>query len=403
MSVIRKRDFKDDLPSMPAWCAAPAIRWLVTEGHGIATTRELLGGLCRRLTEQGISLTRVTVHARILHPQIYALGYYWRAGEGDAGEIGREHGIQNTAAYRRGPLPAVVEEGLVIRRRLEGPAAVLDFPILEDLRGDGVTDYIAMPLSFSYGRGAAITFATDRPGGFTPEEDRLFNDMLPFLSMAIELRITSRMAATLLGTYLGRDAGGRVLDGTITRGAGESIRAVIWSCDLRGFTGISDSRPAADTIAMLNDFFDRTVGPVEAHGGEVLKFVGDGFLAIFRDESDGAQARACKVLDAAADAIRQVEALNQARAGRGEPALDFGLALHEGEVIYGNIGTADRLDFTVIGPAVNLAARLEGLAKTLGRKPLLSADFARHCPRALDSLGHHALRGLEAPVEVFAP
>ena len=403
MSVIRQREFTDELPQMPAWCAAPAIRWLVTEGRGSATTRELLGELCRRLVEQGVSLTRVTVHARILHPQLLGLDYRWRAGDESAGEIGREHGIQNTAAYLRGPLPAVLEKGLVIRRRLEGPAAVLDFPILEDIRGDGATDYIAMPLSFSHSRGAAITFATDRPGGFTPDEERLFNDMLPFLSMVIELRITSRMAATLLGTYLGRDAGGRVLDGTVTRGTGESIRAVIWTCDLRGFTGISDSQPATDTIAMLNAFFDCTVGPVEAHGGEVLKFVGDGFLAIFRREEDGGEARACKVLDAAAQAIERVEALNRTRADGGEPALDFGLALHEGEVMYGNIGAAGRLDFTVIGPAVNLAARLEGLSKTLGRKPLLSADFARHCPRALDSLGQHALRGLGAPIEVFAP
>ena len=140
MSVIRQRDFVDESPRMPAWCAASAIRWLITEGSEIATTRALLGAFCQQLVVQGISLSRVTIHARILHPQLFAFGYHWRAGEDIAREIGREHGIQNTAAYLRGPLPAVLEKGLVIRRRLEGPTAVVDYSILEDLREDGATD-----------------------------------------------------------------------------------------------------------------------------------------------------------------------------------------------------------------------------------------------------------------------
>ncbi|MDA0703237.1 MAG: adenylate/guanylate cyclase domain-containing protein [Proteobacteria bacterium] len=292
---------------------------------------------------------------------------------------------------------------MVIRRSLEPPANLAEFPILADLAAEGLTDYVAHPIEFSAERRNAVTWATDRPGGFTADEVDLLADIVPILSTILEAQSTRRTAAALLDTYLGRDPGGRVLDGTIVRGTGETLHAIILACDLRGFTPYSDTSDPGEVIATLNDFFDATGGPVTARGGEILKFIGDGFLAIFRIDDNCATQWAGVALEAVAEAKSNVDALNLRRKAAGLSELRFGTALHAGEVAYGNIGTADRLDFTVIGPVVNLAFRLEALTKKLGRAPLLSADFAGLCDAAVEPLGAHALRGLSMPVEVFAP
>jgi adenylate cyclase len=305
--------------------------------------------------------------------------------------------------YMRSPLRPVFVRGVTLRRMLEPPADLTEFPILGELRAEGLTDYIIHPIEFSSGQRNAVTWATDRPGGFSDEMLALLADILPILSTILEAQSTRRTAGALLDTYLGRDPGGRVLDGTIVRGAGETLRAIVMACDLRSFTPYSDARESEEVIATLNDFFDATGGPVTARGGEILKFIGDGFLAIFRIDDDCAAQWADVALEAVAEAAANVDALNLRRKAVGLSELRFGTALHVGEVVYGNIGTADRLDFTVIGPVVNLAFRLEALTKELGRAPLLSADFARLCAAAVEPLGAHALRGLSLPVEVFAP
>ena len=249
-----------------------------------------------------------------------------------------------------------------------------------------------------------MTFATPRPDGLSTAEVALLQRLVPALAPVLEIQALRRTAQTLLATYVGAVTGGRVLAGQIKRGMGETIRAVIWLCDLRGFTPLSERLPRDALILMLNDYFGAMCRAVEAEGGEVLKFIGDAMLAIFPlAESDDAAPSCRGALAAAARAAAAVAEINTARGDAGQPPIDYGIALHLGDVMYGNIGGERRLDFTVIGPAVNLIARIEALAGQLDRRLLLSADFASACPEPLECLGAFALKGLGQPQAIFVP
>jgi adenylate cyclase len=260
---------------------------------------------------------------------------------------------------------------------------------------------VALPIVTTDGKRHATTWSTKRPGGFTTEDLHRIDDILPVLTMAVEIRINRRLAKNLLNTYVGDRAGERVLAGEIVRGAGTTIRAAVWYCDMRGSTALSERLPTGEMLDVLNEFFDTLGGPITRHGGEILKFIGDGMLAVFPLEEEAACVRA---LRAAVEARRAMLDLNERRASEGRETLGYGLALHVGELMFGNIGTATRLDFTVIGPAVNTASRLEGLTKVLHRRVLLSAPFAYACgcaPEFLEDLGRHPLRGVGEPLGVF--
>jgi adenylate cyclase len=291
-----------------------------------------------------------------------------------------------------------------VRRRLDGPGARLDFPVLEDLVAEGATDYVAMPLRFSDGQLNILTLVSDRPGGFSTEELGQVYEILPTLSRLFESHALRLSSATLLRTYLGSDAGQRVMDGLVKRGDGEDIHAAIWITDLRDSTSLAASLSRVDYLSLLNRYFDSVAGAVLDHGGEVLKFIGDSVLAIFAiDESDQKKPEACaRALAAADDASRQIEAYNLERAADGAPLLEFGIGLHRGDLTFGNIGTSKRLDFTVIGSAVNEAARIESLSKTLNRQILISAAFRDSVPDPMISLGRHPLRGVTEECEIFA-
>jgi adenylate cyclase len=278
----------------------------------------------------------------------------------------------------------------------------MDFPILEEFRAQGLTDYLAVPAQGRVGHRMAVTWATDRPGGFSEEDIARIGAILPVLSLVLEIQSQEAIARTLLDTYIGRHTGTRVLDGSIRRGSGETIHAALWLCDLRGSTEMAERLPREAMLETLNAFFGTVVDRVHAHGGEVLKFLGDGLLAIFRPDIVGEALCVCRAVDAANEAFGAIETLNAARSETSLPALRFGLGLHLGDVVYGNIGAPDRLDFTVTGPAVNLVARLEDLTKTVNRPMLMSSEFARLCPRPTQSLGLHVLRGVSEPHEVFA-
>jgi adenylate cyclase len=278
---------------------------------------------------------------------------------------------------------------------------VLEYGIYADLRQEGYTDYVALPMQFTDGRRHATSWSTHRPGGFSTEDLVEINDLLPVLALAVEIRANRRITKNLLNTYVGQHAGERILSGDIRRGSGATVRAAIWNCDLRGFTRISEQWPRDDVIQWLNEYFDVMAAPVEKHGGEVLKFVGDGMLAIFPLDSP----EACNsALQAAVEARHGMRELNARRVARHSFELGFGVALHVGDVMYGNIGTATRLDFTVIGPAVNVTSRLQTLTKELRRQVLLSAPFAFLCgcsAEFLTTLGRFPLRGVDEPIEVF--
>jgi len=382
---------------------ADVAAWLMSSARRIPDALELLDELCWRLVAIGIPLARMTFHLPTLHPQYYGTGCRWTRATGITEETLVVHGTRDTAMYLDSPIRRVVENGERIRRRLEGPEAAFDFPILADLKAQGITEYIAVPLELSTRR-VSITISTDQPGGFREETLGELASLGPLLAPILELQISRQITVNLLGAYLGQEIGERVLAGDIMRGRGNTVRAIVWLCDLRGFTRLSDHLPGPRVIAILNAYFERVVQHIHQRDGEVLKFMGDGLLAIFA-VADAAFApdAAGRALDAAKAAIAAVDDLKGDPVLENEPVPRMCVSIHFGDVFFGNIGAIDRLDFTAIGPAVNLLARLDQLAKRLERRILVTDDFARVCPHPLQSVGTHPLRGLSEPHEIFTP
>ena len=392
--------------------------WAVRQGLLGTAAAELFDGFCHRLVFAGVPLWRAYAAMRTLHPQWGGYGYTWRRELNaiEPAQYGRANGpnwVTSPFAYlmrqaERGP-----EHGdpwRHMRRRLTGPHRQIDFPVLEELAAAGGSDYFAQIVRFgaegdlSHGTGIAYSFATDRTGGFNDDDIALLKAVLPALSLAMMTHAGHTIASSLLAAYLGDDAGRRVHSGAIERGSVESMRAVLWYADIRGFTAIADKTPGAALIELLDEVFETLTAALRGRGGQVLKFLGDGMLATFplSGVDDGALCRLA--LDAASEAMHAIEQLNRARREAGKPSAEVDLALHVGEVLYGNVGAVDRLDFTVIGPAVNEVARIEMLCEPLCCKVLVSAELASaigSCGR-LVPLGHHQLRGVREPVAVFA-
>jgi len=385
----------------------PPISWLLTDASHHASTRTLIRDLAALLSDRGMPLLRVTCFVRTLHPQASGSSVVWLRDRPNPRTVRVLRGMEDTPAFQASPLPLIFQGAAAIRRRLDVPEQALDFPVLADLRELGATDYVAMPLVFSDGMINFMTWATDRPGGFDTEELTVLWELLPALSLRIEVIERRELTRQLLEVYLGRQTGRRVLAGAIARGETASMRAAIWYSDIKDFTVLSDRLPRQEIIDLLNDYFEASVQAVEERGGEILKFLGDGMLAIFPVEGDDRAAAdriACKAaIGAARDTVQLVRALNRRRLKQDRPTVDFGIALHLGEVGYGNIGGLERLDFTVIGPAVNLASRIEQLTRNVGVRVLASADFAAATGETLTPMGQHPVKGLQHPVEVFAP
>jgi adenylate cyclase len=375
------------------------VDWLIDGGRTVYQPQDLLAELCQRLVAAGLPLHRVALFVRTLHPNVMGRRFLWKPETGvEVTEA--PYDFLETDTFQKSPLPAVIRTGRPIRRRLADPDCPRDFVILGELAAGGVTDYLIDPLDFSDGQVHAAAWTTTRAGGFADADLAALAAIRAPLARMAEIYGLRRVAATLLDTYVGRSSGERILQGRIRRGDIERIGAVLLLSDLRGFTTQSNRLPGEQVIGLLNAYFDGLVPAIEAEGGEVLKFLGDGLLAIFPVAA--APARACAAALAAVAAARTALAeANAARQTRAEPPLRYGLALHLGEVLYGNVGSATRLDFTTIGPAVNLTARLETLARDLGRELVLSAAFAAHCPGAVRSLGRFELRGFREPQEVF--
>ena len=273
--------------------------------------------------------------------------------------------------------------------------------IYDEMRANGLTDYVAWPLYHTLGKRHIVTFATDRSGGFDDAHISGLLELLPILALVSEIRMKNRLARTLLETYVGSHAGELILAGATRRGSGTTVSAAIMICDLRDFTRISDNWPRDDVIDLLNAYFDAMAEPIARHGGEILKFIGDGLLAIFPLTKPSACAN---LLHAVTEARQAMIALNERNGKAGREPLNYGIGVHVGDVMYGNIGSRTRLDFTVIGPAVNMASRLETLTKKLGRKVLLSSAFANFVKSDFDleCVGEHLVRGFNDPIELFA-
>jgi adenylate cyclase len=375
--------------------------WLMKETSSQRFLDNLLVDLCERLVLEGIPVGRSSLHLRIQHPQWQGARLLWQPGVEHAHIDTFDYDVDTTELFLRRPATEIYDGATEVRQSLVEPSAdILRYPLYEELRRDGFTDYVAWPIDHTWGKRHVVTFATKRSKGFSDYDMGYLKDLLPALALASEIRMKNAMARTLLETYVGPHASAEILAGATTRGSGKTVSAAIMICDLRDFTELSDLWPRDDVIDILNGYFEALCEPVEGHGGEILKFMGDGLLAIFPLSDPDA---CTNLLQAISDGRQRIDVLNNTLAERGRPLLRYGVGVHVGDVMYGNIGSRKRLDFTAIGPAVNVASRLEDLTKPTRRPVLLSSDFVALLglsPKLVE-LGSHALRGLEKPVTVF--
>ncbi len=381
----------------------PFVPWLIHEAPRVKSTIDLVERLAKMLVAEGMPIFRMRVMIQTLNPLLFAHGYSWQEDIDEIAEFQPTHaGIQGPQ-FRESPFAVILNGEGGVRRRLDVPNPKLDYPVLKDLLEQGATDYVAMPLQFSDGQINIITFVSHAPGGFATEHLGHLYEILPNLSRQLEAHAQRMSSMSLLQTYLGEKSGERVLMGRVKRGDGEDIHAVIVFSDLRGSTALAESLPREEYLAALNQYFDSTAGAVIEHGGEVLKFIGDAMLAIFPiNNPDCEHPEACaSAVAAVREAEQRLATVNAERAEQGQCPLAFGIALHRGDLTYGNIGSEHRLDFTVIGSAVNEASRIEDMSKVLKSPIVVSTAFARSIPDELVSLGVHALRGFREKQEIF--
>jgi adenylate cyclase len=391
-----------NIDSVTTHSDSDVVHWLTHDTRDERFIDNIFAELCVRLQRAGIPVKRASLHLLIYHPQWLGARIVWAEGMREA-ELARfDYDVRERSEYIDSPGKEIHEGATEVRENLErDPSQGRKHAVFEEMRAQGLTDYVAWPLYHTLGKRHMVTFATDQPGGFTDTHIAALLKLLPVLSLVSEIRMKNRLARTLLETYVGSHAGELILAGATTRGSGTTVRAAIMICDLRDFTRISDNWPRDDVIDLLNDYFDAISEPIARHGGEILKFMGDGLLAIFPLSQPSACA---SLLHAVTDARQAMVAVNERNIEAGRAPLNYGIGVHVGDVMYGNIGSRSRLDFTVIGPAVNMASRLEALTKQLGRKVLLSRAFADFVERDFDleRVGEYPVRGFSDPIELFA-
>jgi adenylate cyclase len=394
--------------------------WLTQAGLAGTSETDIVSGFCDRCVAAGLPLGRTQLFIDTLHPVHEGRLFRWGQGptESPLLEYGRTspdvlavsgsnpEDVEAAERWRRSPFYKMLQTGDSLLRRRLNAATMDEFSLLADLVAAGMTDYVAIITRFAaegvIGEmdGVYSSWATRAPDGFSDGQIAALERIAPYLALAIKSVSLARMTGTLMATYLGRDAGQRVLGGRIVRGSAEKIDAVIWFSDLRGFTRITDTAPE-QVIPLLNDYSDAIISAIHEHGGDVLKLIGDGTLAIFAAED---RMHACSAaLSAAIAARRGVAELKKRRAADGKPVTEMYLGLHVGEVFYGNVGSRERLDFTVIGPAVNEVSRIAAMCRSVDQPVLMSAAFAHvgDMKRRLVSVGRYALRGVSHPQELF--
>jgi adenylate cyclase len=378
------------------------LHWLTNDTRDERFLDNIFAELCLRLQRAGIPVKRATLHFMLLHPQWLGSRMMWADGMREA-EIRRvDYDIRECSEFIDSPANELNDGATEVRENLErDPSLGRKHVVYDEMRAKGLTDYVAWPLYHTFGKRHMVTFATDRPGGFDDAHIAGLLKLLPALALVSEIRIKNRLARTLLETYVGSHASELILAGATRRGTGTTVSAAIMICDLRDFTRISDNWPRDDVIDLLNGYFDAIAEPIARHGGEILKFIGDGLLAIFPLSDPAACAN---LLHAVAEARQAMIALNEKNSETGREPLNYGVGIHVGDVMYGNIGSRTRLDFTIIGPAVNMASRLESLTKQLGRSVLLSRAFVDFVEGDFDlkRVGEYQVRGFNDPIELFA-
>lgn len=377
------------------------INWMIGSVREEPDTRILFAELCNRLHDRGVPISRATMYLFTHHPEWLGARFVWQPGKTMLVET-FDYDVRSSPPYLLSPVRELDQGANEVRRTLSAQTdEKLEYPLYRELRDEGMTDYAAWPLKHTLQAQHAVTFATNAEGGFAPETIEALRQILPTLSLVSEIGLKDHVTKTLLETYVGPPAAKQILAGATTRGSGVTIKAAILVCDMRGFTSLSNDLPRDEVIALLNDFFDAAATPVERNGGEILKFMGDGFLAIF-PTSDPLAAK--KLIATVEEAQHSLASLSEARDLGGLPRFDYGIGVHVGEVMYGNIGSQRRLDFTVVGPALNIAARLETLTKSLGCRVLFSEAFVELAggKSEFSHAGDHMIRGVNSAISVYA-
>ncbi len=380
----------------------PVLDWLLSEGRLEQRLSRFVDGLMTRAVAAGLPVWRFYIGLQLVHPQMVATGVLWRRGAG-CEEIPRAHGIMTSPAYIGSPMQEVRLKNDAVRYRLDGELPEDTHIVQRELKESGGTDYFALPMRLGRpGSSPVASFATDRAGGFADADLVDIRHLVDMMGSIAEIYVYRSVAETVTDTYLGHIVGEQILGGLIKRGDGREINAVLWFSDLRDFTGLNERMGASELLDLLNNYLQLVGDALKAYGGEILKFIGDGVMGYFpAEDALFLPVVTNNAIAAARRLISDIEAANEARAAGGADPLRFGVGLHVGPVTFGNIGTEDRLDFTVIGPAVNRASRLEGLTKQLGVPVLASSEFNAVCTVPMKSLGKHPLRGVPEPVEVF--
>jgi adenylate cyclase len=391
--------------------------WLMSQALGEHSMQHIFSGCCDRLRAAGVPISRGHLAFRTLHPLFSAVSLTWRPGQ-PLDVVEHRHSVGGEE-FARSPLHYLVESGLPsLRRRLRSEADTREFPVLKELWSQGATDYLAFLVPFGttdaansgISDGIVGSWTADRADGFGDGDIRALQRIERRLAVACKVNIKDQIARNVLTAYLGAHSGQQVFEGKIQRGDGETIYAVIWFCDLRDSTRLAATLSRQDFLDTLNEFFECMAGAVLSHGGEVLRFIGDAVLAIFPMQAHAVvdpsrcpiHRAACEqALTAARDALSRLAEQNEKRKTEGRPVLGGGVALHVGDVMYGNIGVPERVEFSVIGPAANTAARLESLCKALHSRLVVSSQYASVLPESWHSLGEQRLAGMDSEVEVF--
>lgn len=377
--------------------SGPMVDWLLREAAFLKTPEEFTQALVDKLQEQGVAISRLTILAWALHPRIAGKHYIWDKETDGIKTMSPSYEIHEKPEFKNSPLRHVSKGLGGLRYRLSGEIEAHDFPILKDLQEKQYTDYVAMPLPFSDGRINVLTLASDHPDGFSTSNLGLIFECSAVIARYYEVFMQRENAQSLLETYVGKRSGARVLDGEIRRGEGDEIDAAIMFCDLRGSTRLEEVLSREKYIALLNLFFETVSTIVHKHGGEVLKFIGDAVLAVFPSDAAPIKARH-HALQAARDIVA---ALADIKPCDDQTNLECSIGLASGSVLYGNIGSQERLDFTVIGQAANIAARLGDYGKSVGHRIVVSKDILVS-QEAAKPLGNVKLHNVSTPVDSYA-
>jgi adenylate cyclase len=381
----------ENTPRDPTAIEARITNWLIGPARQSCTPIEIVNGLVERLVGTGIPLWRARVGQQVANPLIGAWSVMWRRDSGTE-LVTVARGVMQTKAFFGSPFEHVIKTRTPFRSSLEKLVRERDHEVLFELAEAGSTDYLALPVEYGDGSVQACAFSTDRPGGFRAWEATLIERLVPAIAAAMEPAAMRHSMESLLEVYLGTGPAGRVVGGAFQRGAMTEIEAAVMVTDLRGFTGLSERLAPDSLLQLLGAYFEIVVEAVRSEGGDVLKFIGDGVLALFSAGDKGRE-------DACARAVRSVA---QAFARNNDPELRFVSAVHVGPVVYGNIGSLDRLDFTVVGPTVNYVSRLETAVKLLGRSAICSSEVARSLPaNMVHDLGRHELKGIAEPQTLY--